>query len=86
MAYEFQDISTVERGQLVLLLCSEGNIRMGEVCAKPSDYRDKYMCRSELDFGDYSSMFYWPDDLQPIGWAPLPSADAMLQARSKSDD
>ena len=72
---EWQPIETapLEMKEQVLILDSEGNVRLGRW------YDRSYMggkchvrCISDFDFGDFLSTCFWPNDLQPTHWMPLP--------------
>lgn len=66
---EWQPIETVQEDEEVLLLDSDGNIRIG-VCIFGFDGNKLF--RSDLDFGDFYATAYFPDCLTATHWQPLP--------------
>lgn len=71
MTDNWQPIETLDERVEVLLQDIEGNIRIGERFGPG-------MFNSSLDFGNYSSSFYWPYDNKPVLWQPLPAAREVL--------
>lgn len=70
---EWRPIKEAITGHRMLLLDGEGNVRVGEVVSNGFMYgSDHLVVRSDLDFGDFCATAYWPNEILPTHWMPLP--------------
>jgi len=92
---EWQPIETApfEQKEQVLVLDSEGNVRMAGWWSRSFDKTRPRAFTSEIDFGMFLAHAEWPEGLEVTHWMPIPPAptayslaDAMLAERKNGGE